>query len=261
MKKAILVVSFGTCYQQAVEEDIVPVERAMAAAFPDREVRRAFTSGVIRRKLLKRDGFKVDGVVEALEALRLEGFQDVLLQPTHLLNGIESERLNAEAKLYALAFERFTLGCPLLSRHEDYFDLVDAIMEELPDLADHEALILMGRGTMHYTNASYAALEYVFHDRGYSNVFVGTAESYPGIEEVIRRLDEQINVRRVYLAPLLLVSGSYVHESMTGSAPNTWVNQLKDHNYQPVPLLRGLGTYESIQRLFVSHAKDALHET
>lgn len=261
MKKAILVVSFGTTHRQAVAEDLVPVEQALAAAFPDRELRRAFTSGVIRRKLLRRDGIKVDGVVEALEALRLEGFQDVLLQPTHLLNGTESDRLNAEAKLYALAFERFTMGRPLLTFFcEDYFRLADGIMEELPDLADHEALILIGHGTLHHTNATYAALEYVFHDRGYPNVFVGTLESYPGIEEVIRRLDEQINVRQVYLAPLLLVAGAHVQESMAGNDANTWVNQLKAHNYQPIPLFRGLGGYASVQRLFVDHAKDALNQ-
>lgn len=260
MKKAILVVSFGTSYRRALEEDICPVEQALAAAFPDRELRRAFTSGVIRRKLWRRDGIKIDGVVEALEALRLEGFQDVLLQPTHILNGRETDRLNAEAKLYALAFERFAMGQPLLSSSQDYFDLADAIMEELPDLADNEALVLMGHGTAHYTDATYSAMEYVFHDRGYPNVFVGTVEGYPTIQEVIRRLDEQINVRRVYVAPMLLVAGEHAHQDMAGEGANAWVPQLQEHNYQPVVLFRGLGSYESVQRLFVAHGKAALGE-
>ncbi len=258
MKKAILVVSFGTSHLQALEEDICSVERALGAAFPDRELRRAFTSGVIRRKLLRRDGIKVDGVVEALEALRLENFEDVLVQPTHILNGVETERLMAEARLYALVFERFAVGQPLLSSTEDYARLADAIMEEMPNLGYDGALVLMGHGTGHFINAAYPAMEYVFHDRGYGNVFVGTVEGYPTIQEVIRRLDEQLNVRRVLVAPMLLVAGEHVRRDMAGEHPESWVNQLTAHNYRAQPLLRGLGAYESVCRMYVEHAQAAL---
>lgn len=258
MKKAILVVSFGTSYRKALKENIEPVEQALAAAFPDREFRRAFTSGVIRRKLLRRDGLKIDGVVEALEALRLEGFEDVLLQPTHILNGEESDRMMAEAKLYALVFDKFTVGKPLLSSNEDYFRLAQAIMTEVPELADDQALVLMGHGTAHFINAAYPAMEYVFHDLGYKNVFVGTVEGYPTAKEVVRRLDEQLNVRRVVIAPMLLVAGEHVSKDMAGDSPDSWVNQLRQHNYQVTPMRKGLGAYRSVCQLFVAHARAAL---
>ncbi len=260
MKKAILVVSFGTSHRKALKENIEPVERALAEAFPDREFRRAFTSGVIRRKLLLRDRLKIDGVVEALEALRLEGFEDVLLQPTHILNGEETDRLMAEAKLYALVFNRFQVGKPLLTAHEDYIRLAQAIMSEMPNLADDQALVLMGHGTAHFVNAAYPAMEYVFHDLGYKNVFVGTVEGYPTVKEVVRRLDEQLNVRRVMIAPMMLVAGEHVSEDMAGDGPDSWVNQMRERYYQVTPVLQGLGAYAAVCQLFVDHARAALED-
>lgn len=260
MKKAILVVSFGTSYEKALEENIIPVENALAAAFPDREFRRAFTSGAIRSKLLHRDGMKVDGVVEALEALRLDGFDDVLVQPTHILNGEETDKLMAEAKLYALVFDKFQVGKPLLTDSDDYKALANAIMAEVPDLDYDQALVLMGHGTSHYTNAAYPAMEYVFHDLGYENVVVGTVEGYPTIKEVIRRLDQQLNARRIIVTPMMLVAGEHSAKDMAGEGPDSWVNQLKAANYQPEPLMVGLGAYPSVQQLYVAHAQAALDE-
>lgn len=260
MKKAILVVSFGTSYPKALAENIVPVERALADAFPDRAFRRAFTSGVIRKKLLQRDGVKIDGVVEALEALRLEGFEDVLVQPTHILHGEESERLMAEAKLYALVFDKFVVAKPLLSSSEDYIELSHAIVREVPELEDDQALVLMGHGTSHYINAAYPAMEYVLHDLGYENVFVGTVEGYPTIEQVIHRLDQQLNARRIVVTPMMLVAGDHANNDLAGEQADSWVNRLKAANYQPEPLLVGLGAYPSVQQIFVRHAREALAE-
>lgn len=261
MKKAILVVSFGTTYPEAMESDILTVEQSLVEAFPDREFRRAFSSGVIRRQLWQRDRVKVDGVVEALEALRLEGYTDVLIQPTHIICGSETERLRAEAKLYAAVFDHFVIGEPLLSASEDYIALCEAIMSEVSDLGYDDALVLMGHGTDHSSNAAYPAMEYVFHDRGYDNVFVGTVEGYPTIREVIRHLDRQLNVRRVLVAPLMVVAGDHARSDMAGEGADSWVNQLKEHNYQAVPLLRGLGSYPSVRALFVAHAQAALEKT
>lgn len=255
-----MVVSFGTSYPDTMEKNICAIERDLARAFPDRDFFRAFTSSVIRRKLLIRNRIRIDGVVEALEALRVEGYQDVLIQPTHMINGTETERLKAEASLYSHQFERFTVGDPLLTAQEDYEQLVKAIMSEMPELAFDEALVLMGHGTSHYANPSYPAMEYVFHANGYHNVFVGTVEGYPTIEEVIHRLDEHLNARQVYLAPMMVVAGDHACNDMTGEEPNSWKNQLIAHHYDPIPIMRGLGEYPAVRQIFVNHARIALQK-
>jgi sirohydrochlorin cobaltochelatase len=257
MKKALLVVSFGTSYPETLKKNIFAIEDDLKAAFPDRHFYRAFTSGVIRRKLFRRDRFRVDGVVEALEALRVEGYQDVLIQPTHMINGEETGRLMSEAKLYDTQFKKLTIGMPLLTSHKDYEQLAEAIMDEMPALDDNEALALMGHGTNHFANPAYPAMEYVFHAKGYRNVFVGTVEGYPTIDQVIQRLDEHLNARRVYLAPMMVVAGDHACNDMAGEEPDSWKNQLLAHNYQPIPIMKGLGEYPKVRQIFVDHARQA----
>lgn len=260
MKKALLVVSFGTSYPVTLKRNIEAIEQAMREAFPDRVVYRAFTSGFIRRKLLRRDGVRVDGVVEALEELHLDKYEDVLIQPTHMINGEETERLMAEVDLYAHVFRRLRVGKPLLTDQQDYEALVDAIMAELPELKDDEALVLMGHGTKHHANPAYPALEYVFHALGHKNVFVGTVEGYPPISEVIARLDETLNVRRVYLTPLMVVAGDHANKDMVGNDSNSWINRITAAHYYPIPIMRGLGEYKGVRQMFVDHARAALQD-
>lgn len=258
MKKALLVVSFGTSYSDTLDKTIGAIERDLAAAFPDRTLFRAFTSCVIRRKLFRRDRVRIDGVVEALEALRLDGYQDVLVQPTHIINGEETERLRAEAALYANQFPRFTMGKPLLTDQEDYTALAEAIMSEMPPMNFDEALVLMGHGTGHHANPAYAAMEYVLHDQGWHNVFVGTVEGYPTINEVVRRLNESLNARRVWLMPMMIVAGDHACNDMAGDGPDSWKNVLIRHNFQPMPILQGLGENAAVRQLVVAHARQAL---
>ena len=258
MKQALLVVSFGTTHQETLNNSIAAIEQSLAEAFPQRELRRAFTSGVIRRKLLRRDRVKVDGVVEALEALWLEGCEDVLVQPTHIINGEETARLRSEVRLYSDQFKRLRVGNPLLTEQKDYELLVQAIVDELPEFGYDGALALMGHGTTHFANPAYPALEYVFHSMGHPNVFVGTVEGYPTIHEVIKRLDDQLNARRIYVAPLMVAAGAHVAKDMMGEEPDSWKNQLIAHNYQPILLPKGLGEYAGVREMFVAHARAAL---
>lgn len=257
-KEALLAVSFGTNHLNTLERSVNAAEEALRTAFPRREFRRAFTSGRIRRTLLRRDGVKVDGVVEALEALWLEGYEDVLVQPTHIINGEETARLRSEVRLYSDQFKGLRVGEPLLTRQRDYELLVDAIVEDMPNLGYDGALALMGHGTKHFANTAYPALEYVFHAKGHTNVFVGTVEGYPTIQEVIQRLDKQLNARRVYVAPLMVAAGDQISRDMAGDGPESWKNQLIAHNYQPVILPKGLGEYPKVREIFVLHAREAL---
>lgn len=258
MKKALLVVSFGTTYRGTLEKNITAIEQELAAAFPDRELRRAFTSGFVRRRLLRRDRIRVDGVLEALEALHLEGFQDVLIQPTHLINGEETERMMREVSIFQGYFKQFAVGAPLLTRQQDYEALADAVMSELPELDYDEAVAFMGHGTTHHANPAYAAFEYVLHAKGHTQAFVGTVEGYPTIQEVIGKLERTLNTRRVYMVPLMIVAGDHASNDMNGDSPDSWKNRLIDHHFAPIPVMKGLGEYPSVRAIFVEHARRAL---
>ncbi len=258
MKKALLVVSSGTDDAAALEKDIGAMERALAGAFPDRTFRRAFTSGYVRRALRSKRGVKVDGVVEALTALKMEGYQDVLVQPTYLENGEEMEALRWEAQLYRKQFPIFSVGRPLLTTIDDYLALADAVIACLPALDDSEALVLVGLGTDRRMNPTYACLDYVFRDKGYQNLFVGALEGYPGIPEILNRLAGAWNVRRVYLMPLMVAAERSACNDLAGKDADSWANQLRRHYFEVVPLIQGLGENRQIPSLFVRHAREAL---
>lgn len=258
MKKALLVVSFGTGYLDCFQASIGAIERDLAQAFPDRTFRRAFTAGRIRARLRREHGVAVDGVVEALAALRMEGYEDVLVQPTYLINGEQMEALEREASVYARQFSRFTVGRPLLSTIEDYLAMADAVIAGLPELGDEDALVLVGNGSSHYMNAAYACLEYVLHDKGYSNVYVGTVEGYPTLQEVLHRLDEAWNIRRVCLMPLLITAGGRSRNDIAGDSPDSWESQIKQHRLEVTTVQRGLGENPAVRALIVRHAQEAL---
>ena len=136
MKKALLVVSFGTTFHDTLEKNIAAIERDLAAAFPDRDLCRAFTSGMIIRRLRERDGIQIDNTQEALARLAQMGYTDVVLQSTHVMNGEERDKMMAHALPFVERFERLTFGAPLLTEVEDYHAAAKALLERLPEWAE-----------------------------------------------------------------------------------------------------------------------------
>jgi sirohydrochlorin cobaltochelatase len=260
MKKALLVASFGTSQLEAFQTSISAVEQGLSGAFPDRDFRRAFLSGRIRTKLNRQFGIKVDGVVEALAALRMEGYEDVLVQPTLLLDGEEMEYLRQETSLYARLFPRFAVGRPLLTTIRDYQALADAIVAQMPKLEADEALVLVGNGSASPMNAVYPCLEYVLHDKGYPNIYIGTVEGYPTVREVLRRLDEAWDIQRVCLMPLMMSVGSHLRRDLGGDSPESWENQLRSHRIAVRTEYRALGENPLVRSLLILHAQEALRK-
>ena len=158
---------------------IVPIEEDLAAALPDRVLRRAFTSGMILRKLEARDGLHIDDVPRALEGLAGAGVGTQWSQPTHIMHGAEYDKILAQAEPFRGRFERLAVGRPLLSAEEDYRQAAEALLEALPERAEDRALVFMGHGTEHFANPAYCQLEYLLHDLGRTDVLVGTVEGYP----------------------------------------------------------------------------------
>lgn len=259
MKKAILVVSFGTSYHDTLEKTIAATEKAIGEAFPGWEVRRAFTSNIIMKKLRSRDGLEIDSVSQAMAKLEAQGYTHVAVQPTHVMHGEEYEKLLSQLEPYRQRLN-IRVGEPLLDRQEDYELVSDALLGWLPGVAEDEALVLMGHGTAHYANASYGQLEQNLQDRQKS-VYVATVEGYPTLERVIRLLKDRPEIKKITLAPFMLVAGDHARNDMAGD-DDSWKRELEDAGYSVQCILQGLGECPAIRQLFVEHcaqAVEALH--
>ncbi len=255
MKQAILVVSFGTSYYDTMEKAILATETAIAKVFPDWEVRRAFTSGVIIRKLKARDGISIDTVTEALNRLYQENFTRVVVQPTHVMHGEEYEKLTHMVNPWREQMQ-ISVGMPLLHCMADYEAAAGAMLGWLPVPGVEEALILMGHGTEHFANACYAQMEYILRTQN-DHIFVGTVEGYPELDDILVQLKKRPEIRRVTLAPFMLVAGDHARNDMSGDE-DSWKNRLEEQGYQVHCILRGLGECPAIQRLFAEHCQDAV---
>lgn len=254
-QKALLAVSFGTSYEDTLEKNIAAIERDLAAAFPERTLRRAFTSGMILRRWKRERGVEIDDVPAALERLAGEGYTDILVQPTHVMNGEEYHKLADQAEGFRSRFDKLTVGVPLLTAAEDYLDLGRALMEILPPKSEERAVLYMGHGSEHQANSAYALMEYAFHDLGRNDVIVGTVEGYPNFDAAIRRLKERPQVKEVELRPLMTVAGDHAKNDLAGEEEDSWKNILEGMGYRVNCVLTGLGEYPQVRALFVEHAR------
>ena len=254
-KKAILVVSFGTSYENTRKLTIEAIEHDIADAFPACPTYRAWTSKMIIAKLKKRDGLTIHTVKEALEQMLLDGITDVIVQPTHVINGIENDLMKEDALAFKNHFERITFGDPLLTTQQDHVEIVNAICQEFSDLPSDCALILMGHGTSHYANDVYAALDYRFKDLGHDNIHLATVEGYPTLENVIRLVKEQ-GAKKVILTPFMIVAGDHARNDMSGEDEDSWKNQFQAAGYEVECCLKGLGEYPAVQNMLIRHVTE-----
>lgn len=253
-KKAILAVSFGTSHEDTRKVTIDAIEDSMREAFPEYPVYRAWTSKMIIRKLKNRDNIIVPTVREAMEQMISDGITDVLVQPTHVINGIENDLMKEDALSYRDSFHSISFGDPLLTTEEDSHKVIAAIAEEFSNITKKQALVFMGHGTTHFANSIYAALDYTFKDKGYHNFFLGTVEAYPSMES-LKKMVKAYQPEEVVLAPFMIVAGDHAKNDMAGDDPESWYSQFKDEGYEVKAVLKGLGEYEGIRRLFIDHIR------
>lgn len=255
--KAILVVSFGTSYETTRKVTIEAIEKDIANAYPDYKLYRAWTSKMILAKLKKRDNLHINNVKEAMEEMIADGITDVIIQPTHVINGIENELMKEDALSYRESFHSIRFGTPLLTSEEDNQTVINAIAEEFSYLSEEEVLVLMGHGTTHYSNAIYAALDYAFKDKGHPNIFLGTVEAYPSMQSLMKMI-KAYAPKKVVLAPFMIVAGDHAKNDMAGDDPESWYSQFVQEGFQVETVLKGLGEYKGIRQLFVKHVADTL---
>ena len=252
-KKAVLVVSFGTSHLDTLQDTIGVIEQEIQESFPDYVLYRAFTSQMILRKL-KKNNLVFQNVKEAMEQMKQDGIEHVVVQPTYVINGIEYDMMKSELSKYEGIFKSMRVGRPLLTCPQDYKEAVRAVMEEIT-LSPKEMLILVGHGTEHHANAAYPTLEYTFHLQGYTQVLVGTVEGFPELKDVLDRL-AIAGVDKIVLMPFLIVAGDHVKNDMAG-AKDSWKCALKNAGYEVRTIIRGLGEIPGIRKLFVRHAQEA----
>lgn len=259
-KKAILVVSFGTSYNPTREKTIDVIEKEIAETFSGYRVYRAWTSKMIMAKIQKRDGIKINNVKEAMEQMHREQVTDVIVQPTHVINGIENDLMKEDALSCREYFDSISFGTPLLTSEQDSWDMIEAIHGEFSGLAEDEDLVLMGHGTTHYANSIYAALDYSFKDKGYRNIHLGTVEAYPSMETLLKIVTQR-NPRKVFLAPFMIVAGDHARNDMAGDDPDSWFCQFKQKGFEVECCLKGLGEYPAVRELLIRHVRDAIESS
>lgn len=266
-KKAILVVSFGTTYLETLKLTIESIENKIKDKFPEYEVRRAFTSRFVIKKLASRDGIQIDTEQQALDKLHAEGYSEVYVQPLHVVAGEEYDKVKRLVVHYAHAgmFERLRLGRPLLyfmgqeDQADDYLAAIEAVATELPKPGNEDAVVFMGHGGLHPANAAYAALQFKFEQAGLDRTYIYTVEGFPSLDNVIEKLNGN-KVKKVLLVPFMLVAGDHVQNDMAGQDDDSAKSQLEQAGFHVDVYLRGLGESPLIQDLYVQHLQDAINQ-
>jgi sirohydrochlorin cobaltochelatase len=257
-EKVMLVVSFGTSFNQSRHDTIGGIEAAFKAAFPDYQIRRAFTAQIIIDKLAERDKLNIDNIEQAMDRLVLDKVKEVVIQPTTVLAGYEYDDVIAAISPYADKFESFKVGKPLLMDDSDYDAVADVVLSELKEFeAAGTDVLLMGHGTHHEANATYPRFENLLREKGHDDIFVGTVEGGVLIEDLQPLLKEK-GTKKVVLRPLMIVAGDHANNDMAGEE-ESWKSILTADGYEVETVIEGLGQIKAIQDLFVKHAQDAIN--
>ncbi|MBU2700286.1 sirohydrochlorin cobaltochelatase [Sporomusaceae bacterium BoRhaA] len=266
-QKAILVVSSGTIYREALQSSIESIENKIREAFPDYEVRRAFTSRKVIKTWEERNGIHVDTEQEALERLQTEKYKEVLIQPLHLVVGEEYEKIKWIVSHYVHAklkvFEHVAIGRPLLyymglnGKSDDYLNAIQALKKQLPPLGREEAVVLVGHSKIHPVNTAYAALQLKMEETGWKHVFIYTIEGFPELHHVIAKL-KKARIKKVMLMPFLLMADEQVEHALASHDDSSVKSQLSKAGFEVATYLHGLGENEAIQQLYVQHLLDLM---
>ena len=257
-EKELLVVSFGTSFNDSRRLTIGGIERALQKAFPDWSVRRAFTSQIIIDHVKSRDGEVIDNVSEALDRAVENGVKTLVVQPTHLMHGYEYTDLVNELAEYADAFESITVGEPLVNSAEDFSMTAAVLADVTASYNDGKtAIVYMGHGTEAESNEIYDKMQQLMKDAGYENYFIGTVEAEPSLEDVLA-LVQAGSYERVVLRPMMIVAGDHANNDMAGEEEDSWKSVFEAAGYEVECVLQGLGQSSVVQQMFVRHTAEAM---
>ena len=276
----LLVVSFGTSFNDSRAQDIKAIEDALQQAYPDWSVRRAFTAQIIINHVQARDGEKIDNMQQALDRAVANGVKNLVVQPTHLMHGAEYDEMCEMLDQYSDKFEKVAIAEPLLGEVGSDATVINADKEavakavtadavsdagyESLDAAakDKVAFVFMGHGTSHTAKVSYSQMQTAMQTLGYDNVFIGTVEGEPeetACENVIEAV-KAAGYTKVILRPLMVVAGDHANNDMAGADEDSWLSQINASGaFESVDCqISGLGSIADVQQLYITHTKAAI---
>ena len=262
MKRAILVVSFGTSYLDTLEKTIEKAEKQIRDTFSEYDIYRAFTSHKIIKKLQEKYEIFIDTPEAMLEKLYDSGYEEIIMQPLHMIPGEEFIYINKIAEIFKEKFEVLKVGRPIFYYQgieelpQDYSLFIEATKELYEE---NNAVVLMGHGTAHPANSVYGCLQAVFEDEGYENVFVTTVEGYPNFENVIGRVKRK-NIREVTLAPLMVVAGDHARNDMASDDKESLKSMLEAEGIKVNVYMKGLGENEKFNKLYINRIDDLIND-
>ena len=276
----LLVVSFGTSFNDSRAEDVKGIEDALAKAYPDWSVRRAFTAQIIINHVEARDGENIDNMQQALDRAVENGVKNLVVQPTHLMHGAEYDEMTEAINGYKDKFESVAIAEPMLGEVGDDATVINddkkAVAQAITDEACKEAgfdsmdaaaeagtaFVFMGHGTSHTANITYDQMQTQMEDLGFKNAFIGTVEGKPedtACDKVIEKVKEA-GYKNVVLRPLMVVAGDHANNDMAGDDEDSWKSQfVASGNFENVDCqIEGLGRIEAVEQIYVDHTKAAI---
>ena len=277
-EKELLVVSFGTSFNDSRATDIKGIEDALAEAFPEWSVRRAFTAQIIINHVQARDGEKIDNMDQALERAVANGVKTLVVQPTHLMHGAEYDEMCEALDAYKDKIENIVIAEPLLGEVGSDATVINADKEAVAKAVvaaaeadgnfesmakaaeEGTALVLMGHGTAHVAKVTYSQMQTQMNELGYKNVFIGTVEGEPeetSCESVIEAV-KAAGYTKVVLRPLMVVAGDHANNDMAGSDEDSWKSMIEAAGLATESQIAGLGRIDAVQDLYVAHTQAAM---
>ncbi len=274
----LLVVSFGTSFNDSRVADIKGIEDALQEANPDWSVRRAFTAQIIINHIQARDGEKIDNMDQALERAVANGVKNLVVQPTHLMHGAEYDEMCEAIEAYRDKFESVSIAEPMLGEVGSDATVInadkeavakaitaaavaDAGFESLDAAKDAgTAFVFMGHGTAHVAKVTYSQMSTQMQTLGYENVFIGTVEGEPeetSCEAVIEAV-KAAGYTNIVLRPLMVVAGDHANNDMAGSEDDSWKTMFEAAGFTVDCQIAGLGEIADVQALYVAHTKAAI---
>ena len=276
----LLVVSFGTSFNDSRAEDIKGIEDALAEAFPDWSVRRAFTAQIIINHVQARDDEKIDNMQQALDRAVANGVKNLVVQPTHLMHGAEYDEMVEAIDAYKDKFESVSIAEPMLGEvgddatviNDDKAAVAQAITDEAVKEAGYDsmeaaaedgtAFVFMGHGTSHTANVTYDQMQTQMEKLGFTNAFIGTVEGEPedtACDEVINKVKDA-GFKKVILRPLMVVAGDHANNDMAGDDDDSWKSMFEaSGDFDEIDCqIEGLGRIDAVEQLYVAHTQAAI---
>ena len=258
-EKGILIVSYGSSYKEAREKSIGGIENAIAKAFPEYNVYRAFTSMSIVERIWEKEGYRVDSIEEALERALADGVCKMVIIQTHLVKGIRYDAMERAVASYKERFEELRVAEPVLSIDANSSAFAEGLADIGASYDDGKtAVCFVGHGIDEDTGSAYRILQCHLSDKGHENYYVGTLSMKPTCDDLVKEIQKKREVQRVILVPLMLVAGYHVRKDLIGTSEKSWVNIFKKAGFEVESVKSGLGEEKFVQNIFVDYLKNVI---